>query len=108
MAAGHDRMSLKARINDYIPYAQKLPARWDELVGVAGIVSRDADWMDKVVKPARRQEWKKVREQEAKQRVGHTLSGVNDPSYAFLGYLIDIIPGEGPLEAVLRASPRSP
>src|SRR5580700_3832669 len=35
MAAGHDRMSLKARINDYIPYAQKLPARWDELVGVA-------------------------------------------------------------------------
>src|SRR5215468_1277227 len=33
MAAGHDRMSLKARINDYIPYAQKLPARWDELVG---------------------------------------------------------------------------
>ena len=35
MAAGHDPMSLKARINDYIPYAQKLPARWDELVGVA-------------------------------------------------------------------------
>ncbi len=35
MAAGHDRMSLKARINGYIPYAQKLPARWDELVGVA-------------------------------------------------------------------------
>jgi len=35
IAAGHDRMSLKARINDYIPYAQKLPARWDELVGVA-------------------------------------------------------------------------
>ena len=35
VAAGHDRMSLKARINDYIPYAQKLPARWDELVGVA-------------------------------------------------------------------------
>ena len=28
-------MSLKARINDYIPYAQELPARWDELVGVA-------------------------------------------------------------------------
>src|SRR5258708_19719215 len=26
MAAGHDRMSLKALINDYIPYAQKLPA----------------------------------------------------------------------------------
>ena len=95
MAAGHDRMSLKARINDYIPYAQKLPARWDELVGVAGIVSRDADWMDKVVKPARRQEWKKVREQEAKQRVGHTLSGVNNPSYAFLGYLIDIIREKG-------------
>ena len=35
IAAGHDRMSLKARINDYIPYAQKLPARWDELAGVA-------------------------------------------------------------------------
>jgi hypothetical protein len=35
IAAGHDRMSLKARINDYIPYAQELPARWDELVGVA-------------------------------------------------------------------------
>lgn len=35
VAAGHDRMSLKARINDYAPYAQKLPARWDELVGVA-------------------------------------------------------------------------
>jgi len=35
MAAGHDRMSLKARINDYIPYAQELPPRWDELVGVA-------------------------------------------------------------------------
>jgi hypothetical protein len=35
MAAGHDRMSLKARINDYIPYAQRLPARWDELAGVA-------------------------------------------------------------------------
>jgi hypothetical protein len=35
MAAGHDRMSLKARINDYIPYAQELPARWDELAGVA-------------------------------------------------------------------------
>lgn len=33
MAAGHDRMSLKACINDYIPYAQELPARWDELVG---------------------------------------------------------------------------
>ena len=28
-------MSLKTRINDYIPYAQELPARWDELVGVA-------------------------------------------------------------------------
>jgi hypothetical protein len=35
MAAGHGRMSLKARINDYIPYAQKLPARWDELSGAA-------------------------------------------------------------------------
>ena len=35
MAAGHDRMSLRARVNGYIPYAQKLPARWDELVGVA-------------------------------------------------------------------------
>jgi hypothetical protein len=35
MAAGHDRLSLKARIRDYIPYAQRLPARWDELVGVA-------------------------------------------------------------------------
>ncbi len=50
-----------------------------------------ADWMDKVVKPALRQKWKKTREQEAKQRVGHTLSGVNDLSYAFLGDLIDII-----------------
>ena len=46
-----------------------------------------ADWMDKVVKPALRQKWKKTREQEAKQRVGHTLSGVNDLSYAFLGDL---------------------
>ena len=35
MAAGHDRAGLKARLNDYIPYAQELPARWDELVGVA-------------------------------------------------------------------------
>jgi hypothetical protein len=35
IAAGYDRISLKARINDYIPYAQELPARWDELVGVA-------------------------------------------------------------------------
>src|SRR5262249_1512192 len=35
IAAGHDRKSLKARIHNYIPYAQKLPARWDELVGVA-------------------------------------------------------------------------
>src|SRR5690242_3409990 len=35
VAAGHDRMSLKAHINGYIPYAQRLPARWDELVGVA-------------------------------------------------------------------------
>jgi hypothetical protein len=35
LAAGHDRMSLKARIKDYIPYARKLPARWDELAGVA-------------------------------------------------------------------------
>src|SRR5215471_11045135 len=35
MAAGHDRMSLQARIKDYIPYAQRLPARWDELAGVA-------------------------------------------------------------------------
>ena len=35
VAAGHDRMSLRARINDYIPYAQQLPARCDELVGVA-------------------------------------------------------------------------
>ena len=35
MAAGYDRMSLKARINDYIPYAHQLPARWDELAGVA-------------------------------------------------------------------------
>src|SRR5260370_28041289 len=35
MAAGHDRMSLKARINDYSHYAKNLPARGDELVGVA-------------------------------------------------------------------------
>lgn len=35
MAAGHDRVSLRARISDYVPYAQDLPARWDELVGVA-------------------------------------------------------------------------
>jgi hypothetical protein len=35
VAAGHDRMSLKARINGYLPYAQTLPARWDELAGVA-------------------------------------------------------------------------
>jgi len=35
IAAGHDRMGLRARINDYIPYAQALPARWDELAGVA-------------------------------------------------------------------------
>jgi hypothetical protein len=35
MAAGHDRMSLRARIDEYIPYAQELPARWDELVGVS-------------------------------------------------------------------------
>ncbi len=50
-----------------------------------------ADWMDKVVEPARRQEWKKVREQEARQRVGHTLSGVDDLSYAFLGDIVEII-----------------
>jgi acyl-CoA:6-aminopenicillanic acid acyl transferase len=35
VAAGHDRGSLKARINDYIPYARRLTARWDELTGVA-------------------------------------------------------------------------
>lgn len=35
MAAGYDRIGLKARINDYIPYARGLPARWDELLGVA-------------------------------------------------------------------------
>src|ERR1700733_10228001 len=27
ISPGHDRTSLKARINDYIPYAQRLPAR---------------------------------------------------------------------------------
>jgi hypothetical protein len=35
MAAGYTRMSLKSRIHDYIPHAQQLPARWDELLGVA-------------------------------------------------------------------------
>jgi hypothetical protein len=35
IAAGYDRMRLKDRIDDYIPYAQELPARWDELAGVA-------------------------------------------------------------------------
>jgi hypothetical protein len=35
ITAGYGRMSLKNRINGYIPYAQELPARWDELVGVA-------------------------------------------------------------------------
>jgi hypothetical protein len=35
VAAGHDRRGLRARIKDYIPYAQRLPARWDELAGVA-------------------------------------------------------------------------
>jgi Acyl-coenzyme A:6-aminopenicillanic acid acyl-transferase len=35
IAAGYDRVSLKDRVNAYTPYAQELPARWDELVGVA-------------------------------------------------------------------------
>lgn len=35
IAAGYDRMSLKDRLKGYIPYARELPARWDELVGVA-------------------------------------------------------------------------
>jgi hypothetical protein len=28
-------MNLRDRIHDYIPYARELPARWDELAGVA-------------------------------------------------------------------------
>lgn len=35
VAAGHDRPGLRARIDDYIPYAQRLQDRWDELTGVA-------------------------------------------------------------------------
>ena len=35
MAAGYDRAGLRARVNDYVPYARELPSRWDELVGVA-------------------------------------------------------------------------
>jgi hypothetical protein len=35
VAAGHDRARLDARIHDFIPYAQELPDRWDELAGVA-------------------------------------------------------------------------
>ena len=54
-----------------------------------------ADWMDAVIRPALREQWKNTREQEAKQRVGHTLSGVTDLSYAFLGDLVDIIRERG-------------
>ena len=35
MAAGYTRVSLESRIRDYLPYARQLPARWDELIGVA-------------------------------------------------------------------------
>jgi hypothetical protein len=35
IAAGHDRLRLRARISDYVPYAQRLQDRWDELTGVA-------------------------------------------------------------------------
>ena len=35
MAVGYSRVSLESRIRDYLPYARQLPARWDELLGVA-------------------------------------------------------------------------
>jgi hypothetical protein len=54
-----------------------------------------AGWMDTVVTPALREQWKDVREQEARQRVGHTLGGVTDLSYAFLGDLVKIIQQRG-------------
>jgi len=54
-----------------------------------------AGWLDKLVKPDQREAWKRVREQEATQRVGHVLGGANDLSYAYLGELVDIIKERG-------------
>jgi hypothetical protein len=64
---------------------------------VTAIMSKEhgASWMDMVVDPSVRERWREVREQEARQRVGHTLGGASDLSYAFLGDLVDLIRKKG-------------
>jgi hypothetical protein len=66
-----------------------------DLLTAAMFKEHGANWMDKVVAPEVRAEWRKIREQEQKQRPGHALAGLSDLSYSYLGDLVSIIRKKG-------------
>lgn len=52
-------------------------------------------WMDVTVASDVRQRWRDIRDQEARQRVGHVLSAVTELDYAYLGDLVQLIKKKG-------------